>query len=220
MCVNVQWKRGSMVDSVIPARQIAQNNKSSLSREEFEVVATWNSSKKGDKQANHLLEWATNPQFRSYRIRERNMKTLQKKVLDEILPDGILREDFTDPSGLDGAQKMVFYFRSPYEAIKQLLRNARFAGSQYTQADVLYNRNGTRKLGHLNRSGMYEECQFSAMEGLSYGVSPVPIFLSSDSTVICKKMGGHPIIRKSLLPAQAVNFKFNFETATAPVLAS
>jgi hypothetical protein len=58
------------------------------------------------------------------------------------------------------------------------------------------------------------------MEGLSYGVSPVPIFLSSDTTVICKKMGGHPIIRESLLPAQAVNFKFNLETATAPVLAS
>ena len=77
-----------------------------------------------------------------------------------------------------------------------------FILAQYKQADVLYNRNGTRKLGHLNRSGMYEECQFSAMEGLSYGVSPVPIFLSSDTTVICKKMGGHPIIRESLLSAQ------------------
>jgi hypothetical protein len=29
------------------------------------------------------------------------------------------------------------------------------------------------------------------------GVSPVPIFLSSDATLVSKKLGGHPIMRES-----------------------
>ena len=115
---------------------------------------------------------------------------LHKKAVEENVPDGCMREDFTEP--LDGAQKMIFYFRSMYEACKELLRNARFAGSQYVEADTSMTPMGKRKLGELNRGTMYENCQFRA----GAKVSPVPVFLSSDTTVICKKMGGHPIIRE------------------------
>lgn len=87
----------------------------------------------------------------------------------------------------------MFYGRSLYETCKELLRNVRFAGSQYEQAEVMYDGLGKRKLGALNRGEMYESCQSLA----GSIVSPVPVFLSSDTTVICKKMGGHPIIGES-----------------------
>ena len=37
----------------------------SFSREEFEIMATHNSSKKGDSQGDSMLEWASSPAFMS-----------------------------------------------------------------------------------------------------------------------------------------------------------
>ncbi len=50
-----------------------------------------------------------------------------------------------------------------------------------------------RKYGAINRGEMYEINQGYA----GPDVSPLPVFLSSDATVICKKMGAHPIISES-----------------------
>ena len=96
--------------------------------------------------------------------------------------------DFSEPA--DGAQRMVFFFRSLYDAVKQLLRSARLAGRQYTEFEKVYSVGHKRKYGAINRGEMYEISQGHA----GRDVSPLPVFLSSDATVICKKMGAHPII--------------------------
>lgn len=93
----------------------------------------------------------------------------------------------------DGAQRMVFFYRSLYDAVKQLLRSARLAGRQHTQFDKVYSAGQKRKYGAINRGDMYEINQGYA----GPDVSPLPVFLSSDATVICKKMGAHPIISES-----------------------
>ncbi len=49
------------------------------------------------------------------------------------------------------------------------------------------------KYGAINRGEMYEVAQARA----GPDTSQMPIFLSSDTTVICKKMGAHPIICES-----------------------
>ena len=189
----MQWHPGMKVDSVL--RNPPNKNNGSLptntfQREEFEILASWNDPKRGDAGAKHMLQWASHPKYSPHHVRPLSMKTLHKKAVEENVPDGVMREDFTEP--LDGAQTMMFYFRSMYDACKELLRNARFAGSQYIQAEVDTTSLGKRKLGDLNRGTMYETCQMRA----GARVSPVPVFLSSDTTVVCKKMGGHPIICK------------------------
>lgn len=107
------------------------------------------------------------------------------------VPGGVLQKDLSEPA--DGAQRMVFFYRSLYDAVKQLLRSARLAGKQHTQFEKVYTVGQKRKYGEINRSDMYETCQGYA----GPDVSPVPVFLSSDATVICKKMGAHPIISES-----------------------
>ena len=85
---------------------------------------------------------------------------------------------------------MVFSFRCLYDAIKELLRNARFDGRQYTQAEVVVNAAGDRVYSAFNTGSVYEAAQLHC----GPNCSPVPIFLSSDGTVIGKSMAGHPII--------------------------
>ena len=61
-------------------------------------------------------------------------------------------------------------------------------------------RRGLQRLQHwlsqvysaFNTGAVYELAQVHAGDG----VSPVPIFISSDATMVSKKMGGHPIIRE------------------------
>ncbi len=59
----------------------------------------------------------------------------------------------------DGKQLMIIYFRSFYDAIKQLLRNARFAGKQYTEFEMSLTPGMKRKYGAINRGEMYEIAQ-------------------------------------------------------------
>jgi hypothetical protein len=94
---------------------------------------------------------------------------------------------------------MVFFYPSFYNAIKQLLCNARFKGWQYTEFEKVYSVGHKRQYGAINRSEMYETCQGHA----GRDVSPLPVFLSSDATVICKHMGAYPIISKSCIYIRA-----------------
>ena len=116
-----------------------------------------------------------------------------KNAVKLNVPGGVLQKDLSEPA--DGAQRMVFFrvYRSLYDAVKQLLRSARLAGKQHTQFEKVYTVGQKRKYGEINRSEMYETSQSYA----GPDVSPVPVFLSSDATVICKKMGAHPIISES-----------------------
>lgn len=116
------------------------------------------------------------------------MRTMRRKAVKLNIPDGVQQRDFTVRA--DGSQRMVFFFRSLYDAVKQLLRSSRFAGKQYTQFEKVYTSGQKRKFGAINRGEMYEISQAYA----GPDVSPLPVFLSSDTTVICKKMGAHPII--------------------------
>jgi hypothetical protein len=69
-----QWSPGMKVDSdARPPKRFKPDT--SFSREEFEIMATHNSSKKGDSQGDRMLEWASNPAFRSKNVRRLKMKT-------------------------------------------------------------------------------------------------------------------------------------------------
>ena len=59
-----------------------------------------------------------------------------KKAIDLNIPGGVMSRDFTEPD--DGPQRLVFFFRSLYDAIKQLARNTRFKGKQYHEFELLY----------------------------------------------------------------------------------
>ncbi len=79
----------------------------------------------GDAHGDRLLEWASNPRFKADRICSAKIRTMGKKAVDLNIPGGVMSRDFTDKA--DGSQRMVFFFRSLYDAIKQLASNSRFA---------------------------------------------------------------------------------------------
>ncbi len=178
------------MNSVVPPPRHATKKTSPFNRSEFEVFATQTMSAEhtGDAHGDRLLEWASNPKFRADRIRYVKMRTMGRKAVKLNIPEGVLQKDFTEPA--DGAQRMVFFYRSLYDAIKQLLRNIRFKGKQYTEFEKVYSAGHKRQYGAINRGEMYEISQGYA----GRDVSPLPVFLSSDATVICKNMGAHPII--------------------------
>jgi hypothetical protein len=64
--------------------------------------------------------------------------------------------------------------------------------SQYTEFEKCFSAGQGRKrqYGAINRGEMYEICQGYA----GPDVSSLPVFLSSDTTVICKSMAAHPNI--------------------------
>ena len=185
------WVPGSRpVNSVVPPPANFTQKKSAFNRSEFEVFAHHTVGATGDKHGDRMLEWATNPKFKARRIRYTSMKTMGKKAVDLNIPAGVMSRDFTERA--DGSQRLVFFFRSLYDAIKQLANNSRFAGKQYTEFELVHTVGNKRKYGAINRGEMYEIAQGYA----GPDTSPMPVFLSSDTTVICKKMGAHPIIRE------------------------
>jgi hypothetical protein len=178
------------VNSVVPPPAHHANLVSPFNRSELEVFAhhTTSAAHSGDAHGDRMLEWATNPKFRPDRIRYTKMKTMGKKAVRLNIPAGVMHKDFTEPA--DGCQRMVFFFRSMYDAVKELLRSPRFRGRQYTEFEKVYTAGNKRQYGAINRGTMYEIAQGYA----GPDVSPIPVFLSSDTTVICKKMGAHPLI--------------------------
>jgi hypothetical protein len=176
------------VNSVVPPPPHHKVRDSPFNRSEFELFSHHTSGASGDAHGDKLLEWATNPEFKKDRIRYTRMRTMGKKAIDLNIPGGVMSRDFTEPD--DGPQRLVFFFRSLYDAIKQLARNTRFKGKQYHEFEVAYTAGQKRKYGSINRGTMYEIAQGYA----GADASPMPVFLSSDTTVICKKMGAHPII--------------------------
>jgi hypothetical protein len=175
-----------------PQHQAAKS--SPFNRSEFELFAhhTMGTGISGEAVGDRLLLWATNPKFKGGRIRFMEMKTMRKKAVKLNIPDGVRERDFSEPA--DGCQRMVFFYRSLYDAVKQLLRSSRFAGKQHTEFERVYTPGQKRKLGAINRGEMYKISQKYA----GSDVSPLSVFLSSDTTVICKKMGDHPIISECL----------------------
>jgi hypothetical protein len=125
-----------------------------------------------------MLEWCTNPQYSAQHVRHNNVRSLSAKAIKEFVPDGVQSADFTEP--LDGSQRLIFYFRCLYDAIKELLRNARFTGRQYTQAVIKLDAVGKRVYSAFNTGEVYEIAQVKA----GPNVSPVPVFLSSDATLV------------------------------------
>jgi hypothetical protein len=190
----MEWEPGSgPVNSAVPPPRNRAQPTSAFNRSEFEVFAhhTASAAHSGDSNGDRLLEWATNPKFKAQRVRYVRMRTMGKHAVKLNMPGGVLQKDFSEPA--DGAQRMIFFYRSLYDAVKQLLRSARLAGRQYTGFERVYSVGHKRKYGAINRGEMYEISQGYA----GRDVSPLPVFLSSDATVICKKMGAHPIISES-----------------------
>ncbi len=189
-----EWEPGSrpVNRAVPPPRNHAQPD-SQFNLSEFEVFAhhTTSAAHSGDSNGDKLLEWVTNPNFKAERVRFVRMRTMGRKAVKLNIPGGVLEKDLSEPA--NGAQRMVFFYRSLYYAVKQLLRSARLAGKQHTGFERVYSAGQKRKYGAINRSEMYEISQ--GYKGPD--VSPLPVLLSSDATVMCKKMGAHPIISES-----------------------
>jgi len=194
---NAGWLPGMHVDSITegPAHSRGAPDQLPLfTREESEVFSGYTRSRVGEEHGDRTLEWAGNHNFDPENVHFRKIRTFSKSAVRAYIPGGVQRADFTEK--LDGSQRLIFFFRYLYDAIKELLRNARFAGRQYTQAEIKFNQNGKRVYSAFNTGTVYEVAQLQAGDG----ASPVPVFLSSDSTLISKKMGGHPILRKSMQP--------------------
>ena len=179
---------GALVDSAAQQPARMRNRQSRFSRGEAEVMSTYTRSRVGEPHADRLLEWCTSPEYRAEQVRYSKIRTLSKKAVNHYVPDGIQREDFTQT--LDGSQRLVFYFRCLYDAIKELLRNVRFNGRQYTQADVKFNPIGRRTYTNISTGKVFEAAQIRA----GPDVAPILVLLSSDATLVSKKTGGHPIL--------------------------
>jgi hypothetical protein len=179
---------GAQFDSSVDAPERMRNRQPRFNREETEVMSSYTRSRVGEAHGDRLLEWVTSPEFRAQQVRYRRMRTFSRAVVDEYVPEGVQRADFTEP--LDGCQRLIFFFRSLYDAIKELLKNSRFNGRQYTQAEVKFHPNGLRAYNTVNSGKVFEAAQITA----GPGVSPVLVLLSSDSTLVSKQMGGHPIL--------------------------
>ena len=180
-------------DSSVPAphANIAKGRPPSFSREETEAFVSYARSRVGEAHGDRMLEWCSSPEYRSRNVSMKRTRTLSKRAVSEHIPEGVKSANFTET--LDGSQRLIFYYRCLYDAIKELLRNARFAGRQYTHAEIKYNSTGGRAYSAFNTGEVYELAQLHAGKD----VSPVPIFLSNDATLLTKKLGGHPIICES-----------------------
>ena len=118
------------------------------------ITYTESHKRPGEPLGDRMLDWASCPQYNAQNVRSRRIRHLVKRAVDEFIPEDVERADFTEK--LDGAQTMVFYFRCLYDAIKELLRNARFDGRQYTQAEVVVNAAGDRVYSAFNTGSVYE----------------------------------------------------------------
>jgi len=76
------------------------------------------------------------------------------------MPGGVLQKDFSEPA--DGAQRMIFFYRSLYDAVKQLLRSARLAGRQYTGFERVYSVGHKRLLSASMGQSTAVKCTKSA----------------------------------------------------------
>ncbi len=92
------------------------------------------------------------------------------------------------------APKGIFYYSDLYDAAKELLKDPKFAGKQYTEAEIRINAQGLREFSAFNTGKVFEAAQAYAGDR----VSPIPIFLyiflSRNATLIGKRGGAHPII--------------------------
>lgn len=159
-----------------------------FSREATEIFSTYREVGCSEQKADNMLKWASNSKFRGDRVRFGSIRSLSRKAVKEYLPLGVQSADFTQK--LDGPQKIIFYYRDLYDAAKELLKNPKFAGKQYTEAEIRINAQGLREFSAFNTGKVFEAAQVYAGDK----VSPIPIFLSSDATLIGKRGGAHPII--------------------------
>ena len=159
-----------------------------FSREESEIWSTFCDSTMSRKEGDQLLGWAGNKEYRGENVAYRTMWAMSNAICAEYVRGGEMSADFTEVG--DGPQSLVFYYRSLYQVVKDLLSNPRFAGRQYTQFEVATNGLGKRSYGEFNTGEIYQAAQIKA----GPNASPVPIFLSADKTYVLKDITVHPII--------------------------
>ena len=158
-----------------------------FSREATEVFSSYRESGVSERKGDNMLGWASHPKYQGKKLGFCRIRTLSKAAEKAYLPSGVQSANFTEKQ--DGAQKIIFYYRDLYEAAKELLKNPKFAGKQYTEAEIIINSAGLREFGAFTARA-FEAAQVYCGEG----VSPISIFLSSDATLIGKRGGAHPII--------------------------
>ena len=87
-------------------------------REETEAFVSHVRSHQSEASGDRMLEWCSSREYCSQNILYRKTCTLSKKAIDAYIPEGIQRADFTEI--LDGNQRLIFFFRCLYDAIKEL----------------------------------------------------------------------------------------------------
>ena len=158
--------------SVVPPPKRARFQKDQplkFSREATEAFSTYRESGVSERTGDNLLEWASHPKYWGIRLGLSRIRTLSKqaeRAYDAAyLPSGVKSADFTKKQ--DGTQKLIFYYRDLYEAAKELLKNPKFAGKQYHEAEININAEGLREFSAFNTGRAFEAAQVYCGEGVS-----------------------------------------------------
>ncbi len=148
-CVRTRSPDGSqvpnLVNSVVPPPVDRAKTASPFNHSEFEIFShhTTSATRSSDAQGDRMLECATNQKFRADRVRFSKMKTMGKTAVKLNIPAGVMQRDFTEKA--DGCQRLVFFFQSIYDAIKELLLASLLRNKQYTEFEMCYSAGLARK---------------------------------------------------------------------------
>jgi hypothetical protein len=120
---------------------------------------------------------------------------MTRAITCKYVPEGIKGYNFHET--LDGKQNVMFYHRPILPCLKRILARQKYAGNFYTKFRLVKDANGLRIFGAFNTSDWYEFAFLTAQTKRiggpgGPGVTPVPVFLSSDVTVAKKKCPFYP----------------------------
>ena len=170
-----------------------------FSREECEFLCSTTSFHLSQAQSRMLLDWVRNNHHKGSNITHTDPRTIQDALLGTFDEETLVVHDFHQD--LDGPQYLEFASRNLCSVLKDLLANPEFCGQQYTRFHRHVDSNGRRVFGSLDTSDLYRILQ----ERAGQGVSPVPVFMAIDGTVVLKGLHVRPIYGMS----HSFNFLFH-----------
>lgn len=133
-----------------------------FSRSFAEFMAGWLRADISYDKGDRLLEVATNVRFNPEHFPSMSLRTMEKKLVKTIFPDGHRTADLTRPE--DGDQKIIFHYIPFTECVRRQLSRRAFAGHQYLEYEPQKcPRNpGARGFGRVNSGTWFEAAQLRA----------------------------------------------------------
>ena len=148
-------------------------------------------------EGDDMLKWASNHAYRPQKLRFANSRGMVRKVCGKYVPEGVKGYNFHEP--LDGKQNVMFYCRAILPCLRRILSRQKYAGNFYSRFRAVRDGDGYRIFGAFNTSDFYQFAYVTAqtkriggLGGLGDHVVPVPAFLSTDITVVRKRVSFYP----------------------------